>query len=117
MKVFPCQSQSIKTGKGGYFFDCTEGRPGLGGTRMRNFLSRKLTIQWKKNQKINHKRNKDFYSKATSMKHTSINPLVQILNTETLEPQLAFYYLNKSREHSMNSKHLNKRRITETNCV
>jgi len=42
------------------------------------------------------------------MKYTCMNPLAQMQNTKTVEHQLAFYYLNKSREHSMNNKHLNK---------
>lgn len=42
------------------------------------------------------------------MKHTSMNPLAQMQNTKTVERQLAFYYLNKYREHSMNNRHLNK---------
>lgn len=42
------------------------------------------------------------------MKHTSMNPLAQMQNTKTVERQLAFYYLNKYREYSMNNRHLNK---------
>ena len=61
-----------------------------------------------KNQKINHKSSEDFHNKAILMKHTSVNPLVQTQNTKTLKHQLALYYLNKSRQHSMNNKHLNR---------
>ena len=74
------------------------------------FLSKKANYPMgeKKNQKINPKSSEDFHNEAILMKHISVNPLVQMQNTKTLKYQLAFYYLNKSRQHSMNNKHLNK---------
>lgn len=76
---------------------------------LRSFFPRKLTIQsGKKNQKINRKSNEDVHNNVIPMKHNSMNPLAQMQNTKTVEHQLAFYYLNKYREHSMNNRHFNK---------
>lgn len=77
---------------------------------LRSFFPRKITIQSgrKKNQKISRKSNEDVHNNVIPMKHTSMNPLAQMQNTKTVERQLAFYYLNKYREHSMNNRHLNK---------